>query len=56
MDNHYQQQEGYKHFRKGAILTTQLVEDSIKLNMSMDGVKVDGWNIRPLVEPMVIKN
>ena len=55
MENFYQQmKEGdYKHFRKGAFFATHLAEEQIKLDMSLDGIQVNGWNILPLIEPMI---
>ena len=36
-----------------ASLATQLIEEQIQLDMTLDGIQVNGWNIFPLVEPMV---
>ena len=56
VENFYQemkQQGDYKFFRKGAFFAIRLTEEQIKLDMSLDGIQVNGWNILPLIEPMV---
>ena len=43
----------YRYFREGASLATQLIEEQIKLDMTLDGIQINGWSILPLVEPTV---
>ena len=44
----------YKYFQTGVSLgAIQLVDKQIKLDMTLDGIKVNGWEIQPLTEPMV---
>ena len=47
------EQEEYFRVVRGTFLTIELVKDQIKLNITMDGVIVDGWKVVPLIVPVV---
>lgn len=44
----------YKYFHEGASLVTQFVGDeNVGLDVTLDKVQVNEWNILPLMKPMV---
>ncbi len=43
----------YLHILSGPFIAIELVDDTLKLYIPLDGVSIDGWSITPLTVPVV---